>query len=65
MVLRDHVEVARFGRVMRGLFGNVVCACLVGKVPVAGEDFPKDGVQGLLDARGTDVPAAEVELDNG
>lgn len=65
VVFRNHVKVARFGRVVRSLFGDVVSSCVVIEVPVAGEDFAKDRIQWLLDSRGTDMPTAEVELDDG
>lgn len=49
MVVGRHVEVAGLGRVVRGLFGNVVGPRLVFKIPVAAEDFTENGVQRLLD----------------
>ena len=50
VVVRRHVEVARLGRVVRGLLGDVVGPVLVLEVPVAGEDLAEDRVQRLLDA---------------
>lgn len=35
---------------MRRLFGNIISALVVVKVPVASEDLAKDGIQGFLDA---------------
>lgn len=49
----DHVEVAGFGRVVRGLLGDVVAPGIVREVPVAGKDFAKNRVQGLLDSPGS------------
>jgi hypothetical protein len=49
----DHVEVAGFWRVVRGLLGDVVAPGIVRKVPVAGKDFAKNRVQGLFDSSGS------------
>lgn len=65
MMLWNHVEVTRFRWVVRRLLGYVEGSRFVGKVPVASEDLSKYRVQGLLDARWSDVPAAEVEFDDG
>lgn len=48
-----------------GLLGNVVAARVVGKVPVAREGLAQDRVEGLLDAGRSDVPSAQIELDDG
>lgn len=50
MVIGCHVEITRLGRVVRGLFGDVVCALSIFEIPVASKDFTEDGVQGFLDA---------------
>ena len=50
VVLGGHEEVARLGRVVRCLLGNVVSTCVVGIVPVSGECLAEDGVERLLDA---------------
>ena len=47
-MFRGHVEVARLGRVVGGLFGDVVCSSLVVEVPVAGEYLAEDRVERLL-----------------
>lgn len=47
------------------LLGDVVRPRVVRKVPVAGENLAKNGIEGLLDARRSDVPTAEVEFDDG
>ena len=47
------------------LLRNIVSSSSIGKVPVTGEDLAKHGVEGLLDSRRPNVPAAEVEFDNG
>jgi hypothetical protein len=47
------------------LLGDVVAACAIGVVPEAGKGFPQDGIQGLFDACGLDVPAGQVELGDG
>lgn len=62
MVLGYQVEVTRLWGVVRGLLGYVVSSGLVGQVPVAGEDFAKNGVQRLLDSGRPDMPATEVEF---
>jgi hypothetical protein len=49
VVFWDHVEIARLGRMVGGLFRDIVSPCLVGEVPVAGVDLAKDGIKGLLD----------------
>lgn len=49
-MIRRHVEVARLGRVVRRLLGDVVCSCLVFEVPVAAEDFAEHRIKRLLDA---------------
>lgn len=49
MVLGGHEEVARLGRVVRSLFGDVVSTCVVRVVPVSGEGLAEDGVERLLD----------------
>lgn len=49
VVLGGHVKVAGLGRVVGGLLGNVVGLLVVGQVPVAGEDFAENRVEGLLD----------------
>lgn len=33
---------------MRGLLGDVISACIVGKLPVAGEGLAQDGIQRFL-----------------
>lgn len=48
VVLGSHEEVARLGRVVGRLFGDVVSSCPVRVVPVAGEDLSEDRVQRLL-----------------
>lgn len=48
VVLRRHKEVARLGRVVRGLLGNIVSTRAIRIVPVAGKGFAKNGVQRLL-----------------
>lgn len=48
MVIGGHVEVARLGRVMRGLFGNIVCARAIRQVPVTRVHLAKNRVQGLF-----------------
>ena len=49
-MLGGHEEVARLGRVVRRLFGDVVALGAVWVVPVACEDFTQDGVERLLDS---------------
>lgn len=65
MVLGYQVKIARLWGVVRGLFGYVVSSGLVGQVPVAGEYFAKNGVQGLLDSGRPDMPATEIEFYDG
>ena len=50
---------------MRCLFGDIVGLRLIGQVPVAGEDLAKNWVEGFLDSGRADMPAAQIELDNG
>ena len=40
----SHVEVARLGRVMGRLFRDVVGSLVDVEVPIAGEDFTKNGL---------------------
>ena len=49
VVLGGHEEVARLGRVVRCLLGDIVSTCVIGVVPVSGECLAEDGVQRLLD----------------
>jgi hypothetical protein len=49
-VLGCHEEVARLGRVVRRLFGDVVALGAVRVVPVTCEDLTQDGVERLLDS---------------
>lgn len=48
MVFGGHEEVARLGRVMRRLLGNVVTLGAVWVVPVASEDLAEDWVEWFL-----------------
>lgn len=50
MVFRGHEEVGRLGRMMGGLFGDVIASSVVGIVPIAGKGLSENGVQGLFDA---------------
>jgi hypothetical protein len=50
VVLGGHEEVARLGRVVRSLLGDVVSTRVVGVVPVSGKGLAEDGVERLLDA---------------
>lgn len=50
VVLGSHEEVARLGRVVRSLFGDVVSASVVWVVPVSSKGLAEDGVERLLDA---------------
>lgn len=50
---------------MRGLLGDVVALGAIWVVPIPGEGLSKDGVEGLLDTRGFDMPSREVELGHG
>ena len=43
-----HEEVARFRRVVGGLFGDIVPAGAIGVVPVASESLSKNGIQRFL-----------------
>jgi hypothetical protein len=45
-----HEEVARLGRVVRRLFGDVVALGAVRIVPVSCEDFTQDGIERLFDS---------------
>lgn len=65
MVVRSHVEVARFRWVVRGLLGDVVCSCVVRKIPIASEDLAENRVQRFFDSRRTDMPTAQVEFHDG
>lgn len=49
---------------MRGLFGNIVGSGVIREVPVAGEYLAEDRIQGLFDARRTNVPTRKVEFHN-
>jgi hypothetical protein len=50
VVFGGHEEVARLGRVMRRLLGDVVASGAIWIVPVAREDLAQDWIKGLLDA---------------
>lgn len=50
VVLGGHEKVARLGRMVGGLFRNIISTRSIRIVPVAGEGLSEDGVQGLLDA---------------
>ena len=50
VMLGSHEEVARLGRVVRRLLGDVVTLRAVWVVPVASEDLTEDGIEWLLDA---------------
>lgn len=52
LVFGCHEEVAGLGRVVRGLFGDVVTLGSVWVVPPASECLAEDGVEWLLDAPG-------------
>lgn len=47
------------------MFGDVVPPGAIWIVPVPRERFSKDGVEGLLDTRGFDMPSGEVEFGHG
>lgn len=47
-----------------GLFGDVECSMGRVEIPVAGEMFAEDGIQGLFDAHGLDVPSAQIETNH-
>lgn len=49
-MLGCHVEVAGLGRVVGGLFGDVVAVCLVWEFPIAGERLAQDRVKWFLDS---------------
>jgi hypothetical protein len=49
-MLWSHVEVARLGRVMRGLFRDVVAFRVVWELPIAGIDFTENRVEWLLNS---------------
>lgn len=65
VVLGGHEEVARLGRVVRSLLGNVVSTRVVGVVPVSSKGLAEDRVERLLDAWRLDVPSTKVELSHG
>jgi hypothetical protein len=44
------------------LLGDVVCPLSSFQIPIAGENLTKNGVQRLLDAWWTNMPATQVEL---
>jgi hypothetical protein len=44
MMVGGHVEVARLRRVVRSLFGDVVCSLSVFEIPVTSKYFTKNGV---------------------
>ena len=48
-MLRGHVEVAGFRRVVGCLLGDVVAFRVVGEFPVAGERLAEDWVEWFLD----------------
>lgn len=58
MVLGCHVEVAGLGRVVGGLFGDIVAVCLVWEFPIAGESFAQDWVQWFLDSSASSLVLA-------
>ena len=49
-MLGGHEEIARFGRVVRGLFGDVVSARAIGVFPVSGKGLSEDWIERLLHA---------------
>lgn len=55
VVLGCHEEVARFGRVVRGLLGDIVPTGTVGVVPITGVSLSEDRIQRLLYSSGTGV----------
>jgi hypothetical protein len=50
VVLGGHEEVARLGRVVRSLLGDVVSTRIIGVVPVSGKGLAENRVERLLDA---------------
>jgi hypothetical protein len=50
IVFWGHEEITGLRRVMRGLFGNVVCPSLVRIVPETGKGLAEDGVERLLNS---------------
>jgi hypothetical protein len=48
MMFWGHEEVARFGGVMRSLFGNIIASRMIRIVPIASERLPQYGIQGFF-----------------
>lgn len=48
MVLGGHIEITGLGRMVGGLFGNVVAFRSIWEIPIASEGLPKKRVKGLL-----------------
>jgi len=59
-----HEEVARFGGVMRSLFGDIIASRMIRIVPIASERLPQYGIQGFFNPRRFNVPSTEVEFDD-
>lgn len=57
MIIRGHIEVARFRGVVRRLFRNVICSLIIIEVPVAREYFAENRIERLLDASGENMLA--------
>jgi len=48
MMLRSHVEVAGFWRMVRSLFGDVVTFGMIWEFPIASKGFTQDWIEGFL-----------------
>jgi len=80
VVLGGHKEIARLGRMMGGLFRNIVSARAIGIVPVAGKSLSENRIQRLLHStagcqkpvivqrwsnlRRLEMPSTQIELDH-